>query len=77
MLEDISVFHTYTKKGVRKGIPPPKIRSNILMDRQLPDGDLMEFSRNGSVAMTKREIVSVAKGWLSTLMLLGSSCPYP
>ena len=43
-----------------------KTRFNILMDRQLLKGDLTGFSRNGSVAMTKQEIPSVSKGWLST-----------
>ena len=40
------------------------------MDRQLPDGDCMGFSQSESIAMTKREILSVAKGWLSTLYCL-------
>ena len=62
-----------------EGHPATKTRSNIPMDRQLPDGDWTGFSWNGSIAMTKREIIQcVAKDWLSTLCwLLGSSGPYP
>ena len=41
---------------VWKSIPPPKTCSNFPWDIQLPYGDLMRFSRNGSVTMTKRGI---------------------
>ena len=44
-----------------------KFQDRCPMDRQLPDGDLTGFSRNGSVAITKQEIPSVAKGWLFIL----------
>ena len=43
------------------------INNFYVMYRQLPDGDLTGFFRNGSVTVTNWAIPSVAKGWLSTL----------
>ena len=58
-------------------ISPPKTCSNFPRNRQLPYGDEMGLSRNGSVTMTKREVPKCCYRLIVYLMLLGSSRPYP
>ena len=58
----------YTVSKLELGILAPKTHSDIPMDRELPVGDrwLNMIFLKWKRTMTKREIPSVAKGWLST-----------